>query len=350
MRVLALARRYGPDPGRGAGAEAHLHDLLRALAARGHTVDVVLSRQYGARYRLDGVTVHQTQDLQRQTMGLLPGADVLVTHLENTPRATTLGRLNSKPVVVVHHNTFDPCREALVGFGRVDLVAANSVWVAKDLAGWVSWRGAQPAKTIVVRPIPDRTEYMTTPGDRVTLINCRKYDPLDGSEGTISKGGELLAAVAERMPDVGFLAVWGAYGTQQTYDGLPNVEVVGPYARHDMREQVYQRTRVLIVPSSYESWGRVGCEAMVSGIPVVAAPTPGLQESLGQAGLYASSEDPEEWVGLIRHALDPTEWAALSAASLDRARRLDARRDIELERWTHAVEHLVAQEAAPCGL
>ena len=338
MNILALVHRYGPD--RCAGAEVHLHDLLVALVERGHRVAALLSDQYGDPYTHDGVEVYPTNDLQRQTMAMVPAAHVLITHLENTPRAAYLGKLNDKPVVAVHHNTFAPSKEALLGPGRVDLVAANSSWVSRDLTGWVNRRGAHPVKTVIVRPIPDRAAFRTPIGDRVTLVNCRRYDPDDNSNGEITKGGELLRQVAWRLPEIKFLGVHGTYGTQETFDGVPNVEVVGPVAHHRMVPEVYNRTRLLIVPSNYESWGRAAAEAMAAGIPVVATPTEGLTECLGDAGLYAQSDDPEEWARLIRHALGPRYWQVLHEAVTKRSHKLQARRYIERERWVRAVEQI----------
>ncbi|MBQ1164003.1 glycosyltransferase, partial [Streptomyces sp. A73] len=83
-----------------------------------------------------------------------------------------------------------------------------------------------------------------------------------------------LRALAQRIPEQQFVAVRGAYGEQVDYDGLDNVEVLAQVPGAEMAERVYGRTRVLLMPSSYESWGRAGCEALASGIPVVAHPTP----------------------------------------------------------------------------
>src|SRR5690606_19054142 len=93
-----------------------------------------------------------------------------------------------------------------------------------------------------------------------------------------------------------FLGVTGIYGRQQDLAGLANVEVIPHVPHPEMRGRVYARTRVLLVPSSYESWGRVASEAICSGIPVVAHPTPGLRECLGDAGLFVDRRDVDGWV------------------------------------------------------
>ncbi|MFE4971343.1 glycosyltransferase [Kitasatospora sp. NPDC056651] len=64
------------------------------------------------------------------------------------------------------------------------------------------------------------------------------------------------------------------------------MEIIDHVPGHAMRERVYARSRVVLMPSSHESWGRVGVEAFASGIPVIAHPTPGLAECLGHAGIY----------------------------------------------------------------
>ncbi|MBQ1163612.1 glycosyltransferase, partial [Streptomyces sp. A73] len=77
----------------------------------------------------------------------------------------------------------------------------------------------------------------------------------------------------------------------------------------EMAERVYGRTRVLLMPRSYESWGRAGCEALASGIPVEAHPTPGLCESLGEAGVYVDRNDLDGYEAVLRKLLeDPAEY------------------------------------------
>ncbi|WP_063733610.1 glycosyltransferase family 4 protein [Streptomyces sp. RTd22] len=80
----------------------------------------------------------------------------------------------------------------------------------------------------------------------------------------------------------------------------PNVELT---ERTDPRT-VYARTRLLLVPSAVESYGRAGLEVMLSGIPVLAAPLPGTREALCDAAVYAPRDDVGQWVEEIRHLDD----------------------------------------------
>ncbi|WP_068922197.1 glycosyltransferase family 4 protein [Planobispora rosea] len=327
MRVLALVHGY--PPARNAGAEWALHTLLRSLVARGHRVDVHLAgaQMPAEPYAVDGVQVHPIAD----AAGLLTDGDpvqVIVTHLRSTPRAMLLGELYRVPVIQVLHNDNAPERRWMTR--RPALVVYNSEWVRRSCLDW--WSGTQHDEApagIVVRPPVLAEDYATVPGDRVTLINL-----------CANKGAATFWALAKRMPEVEFLAVEGGYGDQIVYD-LPNVEVISHIPGHQMREQVYARTRILLAPSRYESWGRVAVEAMCSGIPVIAHPTPGLIESLGEAGVFVDREDLDGWEAQIRRLHSAEAWAQARAWALGRASELDPAAD--LHRWTSAVESLAGE-------
>lgn len=298
-----------------AGAEMMLWSMLRPLVERGHQVDVILSRDTidRAPFDFEGVTVHPRVD-KHDPQEWVPKSDVVVCHLENTPRAVTLARFAGKPAVIVCHNTHVTTRTWLVDDAA--LVVFNSQWMAAELGGH--------PRGIVVRPPVYAGDYRTTPGRCVTLVNL--YRP---------KGAGLFWELAERMSDIRFLAVIGAYGEQLVAEA-PNVTVVPHTA--DMRA-VYGATRIVVMPSAYESWGRVGVEAMCSGIPVIAAPTPGLVESLGAAGIFVDPRDVDGWETAIRRLLRPAVWKAQSALARARAAELDPTAD--LDRWVTAMEALV---------
>jgi hypothetical protein len=324
MRVLMLAHQWIPE--HNAGAEVMVHAMLRALVARGHEVDITLSRQAGEPYVLDGIRVWPGRDPKT----LIPGAGVLVTHLENTPVATLLGRWHRLPVVQVLHNTLDVTKRYAPAAA---LAVCNSEWMR---ANYASALGDAMPPAIVVRPPVMAADYATMPGDMVTLINLRPDET--SPDGTVlGKGAELFWQLAEMLPDVKFLGVKGAYGRQMVRD-LPNVEVIKHVPHHRMRDEVYSRTRVLLVPSNYESWGRVAVEAMSSGIPVIAHPTPGLTEALGSAGALVDRDDPLAWVAEIERLTCPDCRQDEAYAALRRAAELDPTDD--LNRWCDTVEDL----------
>jgi hypothetical protein len=323
-----VARVHAMPPEHNAGAEHMLVSMLRPLVERGHDVSVWLSR-YGKAskvYDYRGIRVVPLE-ARLDFPTAVRKAHVLISHLECVPHTAALARGYSKPVVVLCHNTHRPTfRDAAAG--GTALAVYNSQWMEREAELFFAEypQAVRPAASLIVRPPVFADEYATKPGKAITLINCNP-----------EKGGRVLEALAHRMPDQQFLAVKGAYGEQILPD-LPNVEVVEHVRGEDMREKVYGRTRVLLMPSSYESWGRAGCEALASGIPVVAHPTPGLCESLGEAGVFVDRNDVAGYEAVLRKLLAPAEYRLASKRAKARSAELDP--TAELAAWCDAVEAL----------
>lgn len=307
MRVLAFTPAY--PPGSRVGAWLATHEFLRHLAQQGHDVTVVpMANTVTSEF--EGVQIRPKNEFR----ALLEDADVVISHAGDVRDfahrpAVRMG----KPSVRMVHGSH-PGRSALEG-------AALVVFNAQTTAATCRWDGP----SIVCHPPVDPTEYRVTPGDKVTLVNLSE-----------AKGVDTFTACARHLSDVRFLGVRGGYGIQSD-PAFPNVEIVG--VTRDMRD-IYSRTRILLAPSVKESWGRVGVEAMCSGIPVIAHPTPGLVESLGDAGVFVDRGDIDGWCREITRLSNPDEWAAASARALRRSAELHP--VDSLERFTEAVEALVA--------
>ncbi len=322
MNILMMVHLYPPK--HNAGAEWMVHSMLRALVERGHQCHVLLSREMDDNlpYELDGVQVHPYVD-KDDPKRFIAKADLVLSHLENMPRAIILSRMMGKPFGIVLHNTHPGSTTWIVD--DCSLVVFNSEWMQADC-------GEHP-NGIVVRPPVLPEDYRTEPGAKVTLINL-----------AVDKGGATFWSLANRMPDVQFLGVVGAYGPQVLPEEVPpNVELRQHVAGNDMKS-VYGDTRVLLVPSYYESWGRVAVEAMVSGIPVIAHPTPGLTEALGGAGFLVDRDDTAAWAEQIKKLQNGNTWKAASKRALARAAELDPTDD--LERFVAAVEARTSQRTS----
>lgn len=310
MRILAVTPLYPPHSL--VGAWMTTHEFLAHAAARGHDVDVIahLAPTHREPYTLDRVLVHS----KSRTMDrLFDRADVVVCHAgDSSLMAPQFAARRGLPVVTMAHSVITGRR--LTGSS---LVVFNS----HSLARTVRWAGS----SVVCRPPVFADRYRTTPGDRVTLVNL-----------SAAKGASMFYRLARDLPDVEFLGVKGGHGTQVVKD-FPNVEIIDTQA--DMRE-AYGRTRVLLCPSSRETWGRVGIEAACSGIPTIATPTPGLRESLGDAGTFVARNLPKQWAAAVERLSDPDEWAAASQRALARAAELDPADD--LDRFVEAVEGVSA--------
>lgn len=321
-----VVRVHAMPPEHNAGAEHMLVGMLRPLVERGHDVQVWLSQHGDARelYTYQGIQVVPLAS-RLEFGSAVRQANVVLSHLESVPSTASLARGFGKPMVVICHNTHRPSFRDMAAGGTV-LAVYNSRWMAQEAELFFAEypKGVHPKHSMIVRPPVIAAEYATKPGGAVTLVNCSR-----------EKGGEVLAALARRIPEQQFLAVTGAYGEQVPLD-LPNVEVLEHVRGEDMREQVYARTKVLLMPSAYESWGRVGVEAMASGIPVLAHPTQGLCESLADAGVYADRNDLDGYEAALRRLLTPGEYRLASKRAKARSAELDPSAD--LAAWCGAVE------------
>lgn len=333
MRILWLADFYPPQVL--AGAELMAHEVSKALVAAGHDVHVAhrteRSSSPARSYVLDGVTVHAYS--KGFIDEALPYADAVLTQSSPAAVLTDVHRARrvGKPIVTFLHSNFLLVRHLWIQ-ARPDLTVFNSAWMREDML-----RHRAAGQHLVLHP-PTPLDAYDTSGDVpigdprrecITLVNL-----------TISKGCDTFAAVAEAMPEERFLGQVGGY-YEQRIRYAANVEVQ-PLTT-DMTGRVYRRTKLLLVPSSYESWGRAAAEAMCSGVPVVAADTPGLCEMLDGSGLVVSRRDPRgdaAWVDAVRAALQPETYAELSRRARRRAEDLDGITRQQLADFVTAVEQL----------
>lgn len=291
MRALSYVKRY-VGMGHDAGSEVTLHYLNKTLAASGWEVNVLLSEPHpGAPspYVVDGVTVvpHTSPEYLIQW---IPYHDVLFTQHGPTRRCVYLSRETRIPLVQFIHNELQ-WSKGFLALG-CDLAVYNSdhVRVAmesnlEEVVG-VPIRDGEAALMnrecwawdgIVVHPVVDPSEYTVTPDRKyITQIGLSK-----------EKGGDIFWELARRNPQWQFLAVHNAYG-DPIVNTLPNVRIL----EHTPNIQMaYEQTKVLLMPSTRESYGRTAIEAACSGVPTICSGTDGLREALGDAGMYATSVD-----------------------------------------------------------
>jgi glycosyltransferase involved in cell wall biosynthesis len=337
-RIVGWFDRYVPWTF--AGGELALHHMLRGMVRRGHDVDVLTTWPTatwdGQPHVVEGVRVWPESEAAR----LLDQADVLVGHLLWTKRVVQAAALGQIPLVYVLHNTFT-LEHWQLRPNDVTAVVYNAEWVQDHtLSGRHSrWRDVP---SVVCRPPVKLADYTFDPAPgratagHVTLVNPNP-----------DKGAYLFYDLARERPGDRFLAVAGGYG-QQVHPRQPeHRNVVWQNQTSDMVCDVYARTRVLLMPSRYESWGRVAVEAMCSGIPVVAHPTPGLREALGDAAIYADRGRPKEWHRALDRLADPNVYVERSTAAWARARDLDAVADRDLAGFEWLILTAATAERVP---
>lgn len=261
-----------------AGSEVTVHAAMREMVKRGHDVTVIADRT-PEDYEYEGVKVKSLPNNQfhhSTVREIAKDADLLITHLDCTSLAMTLAVDLGKPLAHFIHN------HAQLGYWSVppqkaQLVIFNSHWVAmNETYKGKPWQG----ESVIIHPIIEPDKYRCERGTKITFCN-----PTEG------KGVETVHQLAEAMPDYEFLIVEGIYGEQVAPPNLSDEWVAAhPNIEHmkntpDFRE-VLRKTKVLLMPSNYESYGRCAVEAACAGIPSIVHPTQGLWEALGDGRRY----------------------------------------------------------------
>lgn len=262
-RVLAVV--HGWLPTLAAGSERMMQHMLDALPQDEFEVRVLSLFGEGKDYTYEGTPVEN---------GFSPSEapDIIITH--HGPAARVVQALSqdypeARVVAVFHNERYDiPDILAL----NADLNVFNTHWVKKSLGR---------AGIVVHPPVEPERHIVDEIGGSVTLVNLQD-----------NKGVNVFHDLVSRMPDVPFLGVEGTHGQQVYQRSHLNVDYMTP--TQDMRE-VWKRTKVVLMPSEYESYGMVAAEACVNGIPVIANPTPGLVECLGDAGIFIPREHSDDY-------------------------------------------------------
>lgn len=281
-----------------AGAEITLHEILVELKRRGYRVTVFCNAP--SESEVDGMPIRDIQDIQRYARR----SDIILTQLDATPHAAALARQFRKPLVHIAHSHAS-VRLYNLSHRNVNLVISNSQWVKNSFS---SLRNV--SQSVVYPPLNIKNYEVDNSGaDAITLINLIEL-----------KGGKLFWELARMMPERKFIAVEGGYGTQ-ILDDLPNVVVMKN--QKDIKE-IFKKTRLILMPSSYESWGRVGLEAAASGIPTIATATEGLLESLGSSGTFLQARDVPSLVAAIRSLDNKDLYKQKSEAAKARAIEVSA--------------------------
>lgn len=328
MKVVFFAN-YVPDP---CGAFFHDVAIAQELKKRGHQVSFVAVRNIkGVRGVYRGIP----WTLYTNAEGDMASAHVWSSpHFPIMPIVRRLNEQFQRPLVVTAH--FGEDVASILPYSRYGewaeflFIVSNSI--TKNLKSRIPF--SPTFKTIeAVRPIMIENEIKfnergTLPsGEYITLINAN-----------LLKGLDIFCKMARKYPDRKFLGVKPYYNAVNV-PALPNIDWID--IQDDIRN-VLKRTRLLLVPSKYESWGRVAFEAMYNGIPVIysspmkpdnphikpSGSTEGLAEWIGDSQLSCPYDDENAWSSAIEQLDDPDTYKRHSELAYETTYNMNCFSDI----------------------
>ncbi|WP_420110849.1 glycosyltransferase [Pseudactinotalea sp.] len=370
LRVGVVCLHTDPFQPPGAGDVGGMNVVVRhtsaAMAAAGHQV-TVWTRRAGEdapeREIVDGVLVRRLpvgppRTLLKSAHDELidpfraalaadhPQVDVLHSqHWFSGMAALPLARELGVPHLQSFHSIAAPPQTALSEGERPESPARleGEAWLARSTDAVIAVSeaeartvierlGADPAAVHVVHPGVDTELFHPgTGGGRPILLAAARLEPLKAIDLAIET---LAGVVARRDPGAPRPRLFVAGGATNDEDyprslaalahqlGVADdVTLLGPQARPDLADLMRAATLVL-VPSHSETYGLVALEAAASGVPVVAARTGGLAESVvdGVTGVLLPGWDPGTWSDAVTALLaDPDRLALLGRAGREHA-------------------------------
>lgn len=335
---------------RAGGAEVHLHEVFRRVAARGHRVELLVSGWEGAsrRDRVDGMEVWRVGRRYTFPLRVREGyrrarsegeIDLVVEDVNKLPLFTPLW--TDAPVAAVVPHLF-----GTTAFREESWPVAAAVWAAErampplyrdvpvqaisestrdDLVG----RGFPPERIEVVPPGVDHEVYVPDPdverfGEPTFLYlgRLKRYKGIDvlfralaRADGPAGLARLLVAGEGDDRPRLERAARRASVAGR--------VEFLG-WVPRERKVELMRRAWANLYPSPKEGWGLANVEAAACGTPSVASDAPGLRESVadGRSGFLVPHDDPDAWADrLERLAGDPGLRRRLAEGALEHAGR-----------------------------
>ncbi|MBN1425300.1 glycosyltransferase family 4 protein [Candidatus Fermentibacteria bacterium] len=349
MNILVVNWRGIRSPQAG-GAEVHVHEIFRRLAAWGHSVTLLCSRPPGfsAEETVDGIrtlrygnwmnfnmaaAVYYLRHLRREPF------DVIVDDINKIPFYTPLYARH--PVLVLVPHLFGTTVFAEAAFPlaayvylwerAVPLVYRRTpaVAISESTKHDLVKRGLDPGHINVVYCGVDRAVYRPPhDGERLPVFayvgRLKRYKSLD----------VLLAAAALLRPShPGVRVVIAGAGDDLSRLrrrarslGVEDMVSFPGFVPPEQKVALMQTAMALVVPSPKEGWGLTAMEAHACGTPVLASKSPGLVESVRHdvSGLHVPYGDARALAAAMARLIDePALASRLSQGALEWSARFD---------------------------
>lgn len=328
MTVVALSHGYPPLWNM--GGEVALHRAMKAI--RGRKV-VLTSTPY--EYEFEGVEVKKinTPNVLDPNSDPLPiaeqlrslGATVVIGQNELSLPAVLAAREIGAVSIVNVHTPPKYGRGIALAMRETDYAVYNTQTSA------IQW--GEPGALVLHPPISPLPAHTLTNGDAYTLLSS-----------LVNKGVETVLRLAELYPDKRFIIVrspaeptHGLKDIEQRVAELPNVEL---YPRVSPEEvyKYFEQTRILLVPSRYETYGMSAIEAAGYGIPTVHVDTPHVREGIGDGAVLVPPLDVKATARGI--SIIEKRYSQYSQTARQKAEWLHSRQDVELKQFADFIENV----------
>lgn len=319
MNILLSIHLYPPQ--HNCGAEYMIHRIAKHLQKKGHSIRVLLHQ--ANHYKIVNNYVFDDIDVFPPNPNVIENlfnwCDCVFTHLDYTKWTISMSAIKKKPLFHLIHNSH--LYPEIVDAERNQHIVYNSEWL-KNLLQY-------KFDNFTINPPVDYKHFDSA----VDPINNKYITLINLNE---NKGGKIFEQIARALPNKQFLGVLGSYD-EQIKPNLDNLTIV---PNTSYIQDVYNQTKILLMPSKYESWGMTASEAMCYGIPVICTEAEGLKENCDKAGIYVKDrESIKEWVNAIIKLDEEKEYKKASRKARNRA--IEQEPNAKLDKFEYWVREMV---------
>ena len=324
VRMTTIAAfLHGYPPFWSMGGEVSTHRTLR------HIPGSIVFTDTDTEYEIDGVRVMPlpgTSADEIRDAAESVKADVLFAHSTLSVETVRAGRRSGIPTVLAVHA---PPRFA------ADLRRAWSAATVRLYNTWEARRAWSDHRGWVLHPPAGHpwTEDISGSGNALTLTSS-----------LMNKGAEKVLKLAAMWPSRRFIIVESpahlTHGRPQFFEEaatIPNVEI-WPRLHPDKMGELWAETRVLLVPSRYETYGMSAVEAAWHGIPSAHVDTPHVREGIGPAARLLGKHSVEELAQAVQEI--ETNYLSWSRSAKVRVDEIWSREQQELDRFAENIAGL----------
>jgi|GEM_PF-3131901 len=322
-KILLISCRFFPPR---EGGELTIFEQLQYLVAMGYACTALHFRNWdgskfkkGRVFKYKGIKIVQAiSDSDKYIRDIIVKENpcIIYTHSFPAPRALAIAKQMGKKTILGIYSLYDinnvytgknisyeieisRSKNPALVFKLADSIVTPSIFIEKIVKRFVkNIKGKRQIKTIYpVSPL-NRIKTKKHSGTYVTMLNP-----------VIGKGVFLVAALAVKLPNYQFLLVGKPSAKDKksvrAFQFLRSIKNITLWNRQKDIRKIYERTRILLVPSFVEeSFGRVAWEAMANGIPVLANNKGNLPLLVKNGGYICDSAGIDTWCKKINSLME----------------------------------------------
>ena len=291
MRIAVYVKLYALH--NKSGGELYLHHLLKEFRSNLNSsnleeddiIDILL---YDSNTNFEEIEYYddfRLINLKNDNKKILNNYDLVITQLDMTQSVCDYCLYHSKKCMLIIHSYHPP---------HIPYTKNNDIFTIYNCPltkkQYMDQNHTNNFNCVIV-PYFDFELY-----NKCYMYEIEEREYITFINPSVSKGAHVVLKLAKYFKNKKFLIVEGGYYLKKQlikeFKQLPNCHVIGQ--TNDMLNDVYLKSRIVLQPSDFETWGMVASEAGSMGIPVlINKNSDGLVANMSKLCLGGFSSDDE---------------------------------------------------------